>query len=90
MESGQVWLLVYGAGVVVAFIVGANKGRAGTGLLFGLLLSWLGVAIIAMSSPSAEAEGRRPCPHCAELVLPAAKVCPHCQRDLHDLGSASK
>jgi hypothetical protein len=25
---------------------------------------------------------RRPCPQCAEAILPAAKVCPHCRHDL--------
>lgn len=25
---------------------------------------------------------RRPCPHCAEAIMPAAKACPHCRHDL--------
>lgn len=27
--------------------------------------------------------GRVPCPHCAESILPAAKLCPHCRTPLH-------
>jgi hypothetical protein len=30
------------------------------------------------SSPS-NPEGRLPCPQCAEMILPAAKVCPFCR-----------
>lgn len=26
--------------------------------------------------------GRVPCPHCAEAILPAAKLCPHCRTPL--------
>jgi hypothetical protein len=26
--------------------------------------------------------GRVPCPHCAELILPAAKKCPFCRSEL--------
>ena len=26
--------------------------------------------------------GRIPCPHCAELIMPAAKICPFCKSDL--------
>ena len=30
----------------------------------------------------AEEPERIPCPHCAELIFPAAKVCKHCGRDV--------
>ena len=34
-------------------------------------------------TPSARmAQGRAPCPHCAELVKRAANVCPFCRRDI--------
>lgn len=30
-------------------------------------------------------QGRVPCPHCAELIQPAAKICRYCQREVGDL-----
>jgi hypothetical protein len=29
--------------------------------------------------------GRVACPHCAELIMPAAKVCPHCKLNVSPL-----
>jgi len=29
--------------------------------------------------------GRVPCPYCAEMILPAAKICPFCKSDLAQL-----
>jgi hypothetical protein len=33
----------------------------------------------ASRSRAANPEGRIPCPQCAELILPAAKICPFCK-----------
>lgn len=27
-------------------------------------------------------EGRIACPHCAEAILPAARICPHCRLEV--------
>ena len=35
-----------------------------------------------------EGANRRPCPMCAEAILPAAKICPHCKSTLSDGWSA--
>lgn len=72
------YLAVYGASVLAAWMVGASKKRAGAGFVLGLLLSWLGVALALFLSPTPSSEGRRPCPFCAESILPAARLCPHC------------
>jgi hypothetical protein len=34
-------------------------------------------------------ENRRPCPHCAEAILPAAIKCPFCKTDLTPDGGGS-
>lgn len=85
MNAGA-FLAIWGAAIVVAWIIGANKGKPGTGFVLGLLLSWIGVIIALVMSPSHEAtnaaQGRRPCPYCSEGVLPTATVCPHCQRTI--------
>lgn len=43
-----IWVLA----LVVATIVGGRKGRRGAGFLLGLLLSWIGVIIIAVMPPT--------------------------------------
>jgi hypothetical protein len=53
-------------------------------LFFGwTLLGWVAALIWAFAGRPAEAEAeRQPCPHCAEAVLPAARVCPHCRLEI--------
>lgn len=36
--------------------------------------------------PDAAGEQRRPCPHCAELILPAARICRFCHSDVEPVG----
>jgi hypothetical protein len=61
---------------VAGWYAGGRNGGPFNGLFCGLIFGPLGVAI-AWLSP-----GRRVrCDFCRELVLPAAKVCPHCQRE---------
>ncbi len=76
------YLAIYGTSVVLAWMIGGAKGKAGAGFMLGLLLSWLGVAFALFLSPTPKAQGRQPCPFCAEAILPAAKVCPHCGSQL--------
>lgn len=64
---------------VFASIVASSKGRSGlawalSGFFFGPL------ALLAVGfMPAQDAGGRRvPCPNCAEMILPDAKVCRFC------------
>ena len=74
---------------VAAGIVGANKGRTGTGWTRGIILGPLGLLIIAIlptNQAGADAAaiasgGMRKCPYCAELVKKEAKICKHCGKE---------
>ena len=60
-------------------IIASSKGRSGFGWwLYGFAL----FPIALVHSIVAEDLNRKPCPFCAERILHAAKVCPHCQREL--------
>jgi len=47
------------------------------GLAYGLF--WVRAQFLYLDQ-----QGRVPCPHCAELIQPAAKICRFCQRDVGD------
>lgn len=65
-------------------------------LLGWTLIGWVGALIWSMTTPAPPvvinaaaaaapalpAVGLRPCPHCAEAIQPAAKVCRFCNRDV--------
>lgn len=86
------WIIM---GVIVA-LIGASKGRSGCGwFLYGLLLWPVALVHVLLAPPRpaavdarARAEGRVPCPYCAEMIKPEARVCPHCQRDLEQTAAA--
>jgi hypothetical protein len=49
-------------------------------LLGWTLIGWVGALVWAIvAKPD---EGRVACPHCAEAILPAARVCPFCRSPL--------
>ncbi len=54
-------------------------------LLGALLALVYGMYWIRAQFYFAEQQGRVPCPHCAELIQPAAKICRYCQREVGDL-----
>jgi hypothetical protein len=91
------WIIFWFSAVLVGGIVGSNKGKTGKGIILSVLLSWLGVIIIAVLQPSSEFISQKQksdesellqngaikkCPHCGELIRNEAKVCKHCGRDL--------
>ena len=85
---GFVWFLVAGlagglAGISVqhdelvvgiTYVVMVNGPVA---VVMGLI-----VCVLPKRATAPPAAARTPCPFCAEPVLAAAKVCPHCRKDL--------
>lgn len=79
------WILF----AVAVGIFASNKGRSGFGwFVLSLVISpLLGIIFCAVSkdlSPGAKASApslstHRKCPACAELILPEAVICKHCQ-----------
>ena len=82
------WLvLISGA---VGYFCGWGKGRAGAGLLLGVLLGPFGcLAIMLMPAaprrratgnggPAPESGGGPACPRCQRPVPRSARACPHC------------
>jgi len=87
--------------LVLSILIGigaSTKGLSGFGwFLLALLLSPLIAGLIVLGLPSRKAPqakfayaARRPCPFCAEPVLVAAKLCPHCRSELPPLVSVRK
>jgi hypothetical protein len=87
MELVLFWLVF----AVVAGVIAASKGRSGLGyFVLSVLLSPVVGLILAVALPRVQrvvavpgpgdidSGARTPCPNCAELVLPAAKVCRFC------------
>jgi len=82
---------------LLGLAIGDGKGRAASGFWLGLLLGVIGLAIVALMRPTRDAQAKykrgaanapdgapsmRPCPWCAEQILPVAKLCTYCGRDL--------
>lgn len=87
---GLIWVLP----IFVAASIGNPKGRAGW--LYGILLGWLGVLLVALLPPkphvvvALEKEREletthRECPWCREPMRREASVCPHCRHESEPL-----
>jgi hypothetical protein len=83
-------LVILAALGLIPGIIAERKGRSGfLWWLFGVLLFIIALPASILISPTPEAiakrkreEGRVPCQYCAEYIMPAAKVCPFCQKQL--------
>ena len=71
---GIVWLVC----ALVATYIGVQRGFAFLGFLNGFCLGPLGLLIVMIQDDNR----RKPCPHCAEKIMKAATICPHCQRSV--------
>jgi hypothetical protein len=82
-----IFLLVFVWPIRVSASIGRKKGQENA-WLWGFLLSWIGVLIVAaMPTPrpfqlepvaGIAASRHKVCPDCAETVKAEAKVCRHC------------
>lgn len=72
--------------VSVMFARAATEERAGTILTIGGIIAGGGVALslllLAIRLPAPRTQERRPCPFCAELILPEAIICPFCRSEV--------
>ena len=96
--GGVVGLLIGLVPLLVGFIKGHSRDGA-IGLLlcviFGALGGWVMAGIIGIFAvigvarmPSAPSTPDRvPCPHCAEMIRPGAKVCRFCGNSLEASGA---
>jgi hypothetical protein len=81
------WVLLSGA---IGYFCGWGKGRAGAGLLLGLLLGPFGCLAIMLlppaprrratqgGGPGPDPVGGPACPRCRRRVSPSVRACPHC------------
>jgi hypothetical protein len=69
-------------------LLAAQKGRSAAGFgLLGVVLGPIGILCAAAATPAngGPAADLRECPHCAESIKRAAKVCRFCGRDVEPL-----
>ena len=72
------------AGALVGFGASQSRGFSPVvGVIAGLVLGGLSPLLFLLGKP----QGAKLCPHCAERVKAAARVCRHCGRSL--LGGAA-
>lgn len=83
--TGIVIVIVWVVPIFVAVSQGRAKGR--DGWVYGILLGWIGVLILAVLPP---VEHGKPCPECAEIVHPNARVCRFCGHRFDEAPAATR
>jgi DNA-directed RNA polymerase subunit RPC12/RpoP len=71
-------IFVWVASLFVSIVIGAKKGNPVGGGFLGLVLGPLGAIIVLLSRD----KNRVACPYCAEKIMKAAIICPHCHKEL--------
>lgn len=72
---GGIWLV----STLIATYIGVQRGFPFLGFLNGLILGPLGLLFVLIQDD----HNRKPCQYCAEKILKAAKICPHCRREIN-------
>lgn len=72
---------------IIPAVIAVGKGRSPVAWFFiSLVLSPLLAGILAAVLPGVDIKDeqpkRVPCPQCADEILPAARICPHCRSTL--------
>lgn len=87
-----IFMVVIGLGSGGQALAVLDNGNAVTAAMYGLVgLVTLGLAgsmaaeRLSGRRSTATGDARRPCPHCAEAILPNAKVCRFCGRDVEPM-----
>ena len=74
-------------GAVVAAIANSKNRNPLLWFAYGFLIWPIALVHILVSKSTAEGT-RQACPSCAELILPQAKICPHCRSEVAPLAPA--
>jgi hypothetical protein len=82
-----VLLIIWLACAFIGLLIGSNKGRPGAGFLLGLFLGFIGLIIIAVMSPTPEAQALRDQRVAAASQAltgpaPTTRTCPWCAEQI--------
>jgi hypothetical protein len=87
------WLVM---AVVTALIANSRGKSAGAWFAYSLLIWPVALVHVLLTPPTRDAvvaraqeQGRRACPHCAEMIMAEAKVCRFCGRDVEPILTAA-
>ena len=80
--AGLVALVIYFW--VWVYRIAEEKGYPGwvfvlAGLAISPFLSWFIAMLLPINKKAVRERLRKPCPECSEMIMPSAKICPHCK-----------
>lgn len=81
-----VWIVVAILSGITGHFIGRSRGRGATGFWLGFLLGPLfGWTIALFIREDVEANSKRKCPYCAEIIRSDAKICRFCRKELNNV-----